>query len=274
MRDVGFDASDVAMKSTGPISRQGIGRLVALVCIFFAVSARAHEPSKSYLSLTLDSSQFTGRLDVPLRDLEIVLPLGADQTGFIDRPQLDAHYHDLTDYALSHLKIVLDGHVLPPKFTSAMPVLEEFSDGQYLQLDFTLEHFPAPRTVEISYQLFFETNSLHRGLLRLEADGKTQVAAFSPRHSSQSFQVGAPSFSRQFFVFLREGVWHIWTGYDHILFLLALLLPSVLQRKGGQWREVGALRPAFYNVLKIVSAFTVAHSLTLTLATMGVVRLP
>jgi hypothetical protein len=262
------------MKCTGSICRQGIGRLVALVCVFFAVSARAHEPSKSYLSLSLDSRQFTGRLDVPLRDLESVVPLGADEKGSIDREQLDVHYRDFTAYALSHLKIVLDGRVLPPQLTSATPVLEEFSDGQYLHLNFVLEHFPAPRTLEISYRLFFETNSLHRGLLRLEADGKTQVAAFSPRHSSQSFQIGEPSFSRQFFVFLREGVWHIWTGYDHILFLLALLLPSVLRREGGQWREVGSLRSAFYNVLKIVSAFTVAHSLTLTLATLGVVRLP
>lgn len=62
--------------------------------------------------------------------------------------------------------------------------------------------------------------------------------------------------------------------YDHILFLLALLLPSVLRRESGHWREVGALRPAFYNVVKIVSAFTVAHSLTLTLSVMGIVRLP
>jgi hypothetical protein len=262
------------MKSTGPICWRGIATFVALVCFFFAVSARAHEPSKSYLSLTLDSSQFIGRLDIPLRDLQTVVPLGVGLKGTIDRGQLDVRYHDVTAYALSHLKIVLDGRGLSPQFTSATPVLEEFSDGQYLQLDFVLEHVPSPRTVEITYQLFFDTNSLHRGLLRLEANGKTQIAAFSPSHSSQSFQFGPPSYSRQFLIFLREGVWHIWTGYDHILFLLALLLPSVLQREAGQWREVASLRPAFFNVLKIVSAFTIAHSLTLTLAALGVVRLP
>jgi hypothetical protein len=251
-----------------------MSRLLTLAFLFFAVFARAHEPSKSYLSLTLDSGQFVGRFDMPLRDLQNVVPLGADKTGSIDQAQLDVHCQEVTAYTLSHLKIILDGHELRPQFTSAAPVLEELSGGPYLQYNFVLEHFPAPQSLEISYQLFFETNSLHRGLLRLEANGKTQIAAFSPRHWSQSFQLVAPSYARQFLVFVREGVWHIWTGYDHILFLLALLLPSVLKREAGHWREVRALRPAFYNVVKIVSAFTVAHSLTLTLAVLGIVRLP
>jgi hypothetical protein len=246
----------------------------ALSCLFIAVSARAHEPSKSYLDLKLDSSRLTGRLDIPLRDLRSVVPLGGDRNGLIAGDQIDAHCHDVTDYVLSHLQIAPDGRTLSPQFTNPAPVLEEFSDGQYLQLNFVLEHITTPRSLEISYRLFFETNSLHRGLLRLEAGGKTQIAAFSPRHSSENFQFGPPSNGRQFLVFLREGVWHIWTGYDHILFLLALLLPSVLQRESGQWRGVSALRPAFCNVLKIVSAFTVAHSLTLSLAALGVVRLP
>lgn len=262
------------MKSTGPIYCQGMGRFVALICLFFALFARAHEPSKSYLSLTLDSSRFAGRLDLPLRDLQSVVPLSVDENGTIARDQLVVHYHDATAYALSHLQITVGGRVLSPQFASAPPALEEFSDGQYLRLNFVLEHLPPPRTVEVTYRLFFETNALHRGLLRLEAGGKTQMAAFSPRHSSQDFQFGAPSYGPQFLVFLREGVWHIWTGYDHILFLLALLLPSVLRREAGQWREVAALRPAFYNVLKIVSAFTIAHSLTLSLAALGIIRLP
>jgi hypothetical protein len=272
IQDVGW--KNTAMKSTDQISRQRIGRFVALVCVFFAVFARAHELSESYFSLTLDSDRFTGRLDIALRDMQSVVPLVADEKGVRAGEQLALHDHDLTAYVLSHLQIRLDGRVLLPKFEKNTPVLEELSGRRYLQLNFILEHFPPPRTLEIAYRLFFETNSLHRGLLRLEAEGKTQMAAFSPRHSSQQFQFGPTPYGRQFLVFLREGVWHIWTGYDHILFLLALLLPAVLRREAGHWREVSALRPAFYNVVKIVSAFTIAHSLTLSLATFGLVRLP
>ena len=78
---------------------------------------------------------------------------------------------------------------------------------------------------------------------------------------------------------MREGVWHIWIGFDHILFLLALLLPAVLvwreRDRGWQgWQPVPRLRPAAVEVAKVVTAFTLAHSITLSLATLGWVSLP
>jgi hypothetical protein len=72
-------------------------------------------------------------------------------------------------------------------------------------------------------------------------------------------------------------VWHIWVGFDHILFLLSLLLPAVLLWRPAplrQWAPQPQFRAAFTDVLKIVSAFTVAHSITLSLATLGLVALP
>jgi HupE / UreJ protein len=250
------------------------GFAFVLFTAFSTVSAWAHEPSKSYLSLTIESNRLTGQWDIPLRDLQAVVPLGLDKDGFVSWEKLNAGYTNIMAYAFAHLKIALDGQPVTPRLTSAEPVVEEFSDGTYVQLAFTSDNFPSPESIQLDYRLFFETNSLHRGLLRLDADGKVQSAVFSPEHPSQQFQLSAPGRSREFFAFLREGIWHIWTGYDHILFLLALLLPSVLQREAGEWRGVGALRPAFVNVLKIVTAFTVAHSLTLTLATLGIVRIP
>ena len=74
--------------------------------------------------------------------------------------------------------------------------------------------------------------------------------------------------------YFKDGVWHIWIGFDHILFLLALLLPAVLYRTRQRWQAVASFRPALIDVLKIVTAFTLAHSITLTLATLGVVTLP
>ena len=248
--------------------------LVAWASLFVGATAQAHEPSKSYLSLTLDSSEFTGKWDIPLRYLQSVVPFGLDKNGAVSTAQLQTHFHDLTNYAFSRLQIELDGGPVVPRQVSPKPAVEELSDGAYLQINFVLEHFPPPRIVTVNYQLFFETNSLHRGLLRLQAGDKVQIAAFSPDRPRQQFELAAPASSRQFINFLREGIWHIWTGYDHILFLLALLLPSVLQREGGRWRGVSAFRPALFNVLKIVTAFTLAHSLTLSLATLGINVLP
>jgi hypothetical protein len=83
-----------------------------------------------------------------------------------------------------------------------------------------------------------------------------------------------PSAGRAFAEYLKTGVWHIWSGIDHLLFLVSLLLPAVLRRRGGQWEAAPLARPAFFNILKVVTAFTLAHSVTLSLAALDVVRLP
>lgn len=252
---------------------------MALVLLLFAATASAHDPSKSYLSLALDTNQLTGQWDIPLRDLQTVVPLQLDSDGIVTWEKLHARYPAIAAYALARLKISINGSPASVRVIGSDPAVEEFSDGSYLGLPLTVElpgakPIASASTLALDYQLFFDINSLHRGLLRLEANGNTQSAVFTPDHRAQEFQLAAPSPVRQFLVFVREGVWHIWTGYDHILFLLALLLPSVLHREAGRWREVPALRPAFVNIFKIVTAFTVAHSLTLTLATLGVVKIP
>lgn len=247
-------------------------------CLFavfaFVCEARAHNPSKSYLSLTCDTNGISGQWDIPLADLQSVVPLDLDHDGIITWEELRGGYGAVTAYGLARLTMTADGQTAALRITDAEPAIEDFADGAYVRLSFAVENVPRPKSLTVDYRLFFDINSLHRGMLRLECDGRTQTAIFTPDHATQRFELGAANPGRQFLVFLREGVWHIWTGYDHILFLLALLLPSVLRREAGRWRGVDGLRPAFVNIFKIVTAFTVAHSLTLSLATLQIVRLP
>ena len=239
-----------------------------------ALTASAHEPTKSYLSLGLGTNQLIGQWDIPLHELQAVIPLDSDNDGFVTWDELNARYKEVTAYAAAHLKIDADARPGTVRFTDTEPAVEDFTDGTYVQLPFVIDGIGAPRMLELDYRLFFEVNSQHRGLLRLEFQDKTQSAIFSPDQTTQRFEVGQPYPGKQFLLFLKEGIWHIWTGYDHILFLLALLLPAVLQCEAGNWRGVAAFRPACFNVLKIVTAFTVAHSLTLSLAALNIVKLP
>jgi hypothetical protein len=78
----------------------------------------------------------------------------------------------------------------------------------------------------------------------------------------------------QALAYLLQGVHHIWEGIDHLLFLLSLLLPAVLVWRNGGWAPVVTFRAAAADAAWIVTAFTVAHSITLTLAVVGVVSLP
>ncbi len=119
--------------------------------------------------------------------------------------------------------------------------------------------------------------SFHRQRLVLplfEQLDQTRTAVLGPQAPTQSFELKAVSRWAQFIDYAREGVWHIWIGFDHILFLLSLLLPAVLLWRAPGWLAVETFRAAFVDVFKIVTAFTLAHSITLSLATLGLVSLP
>jgi hypothetical protein len=88
------------------------------------------------------------------------------------------------------------------------------------------------------------------------------------------FELDHPSPWSAFIEYLRAGIWHIWSGIDHLLFLLSLLLPAVLVRRQSRWEAVPIAAPAFANIVKVVTAFTLAHSMTLSLAAFDVIRLP
>ncbi len=236
--------------------------------------ARAHEPSKSYLNLNLGSNQFTGQWDLPISELKGVIALDADHDGVITWEELRDRYPQILTYARAHLQLSWEGKPAVLQFTTNEPTVEDFTDGAYLEVPFVVPCPTAPPRIEVDYQLFFATNALHRGMLRLEASGQVQSSVFSPEEHVQQFSLGASSRAVQFRRFLREGIGHIWTGYDHILFLLALLLPAVLSREGTKWVGATGFRPALLRVVKIVTAFTAAHSITLSLATLEIVKLP
>jgi HupE / UreJ protein len=111
-------------------------------------------------------------------------------------------------------------------------------------------------------------------LLRLEEEGRTHTAVFRPDRDSWQLQGQSVALGRQFLEYSGAGVWHIWTGFDHILFLGALLLPAVLEQRNGRWQAVATFRAAFREGLGIVTAFTIAHSVTLSLAVLGYINLP
>jgi hypothetical protein len=248
-----------------------IGWVVALL-FCSAVSVRAHQGSSSYLSIAVEGTTATGQWDISLIDLEQVVGLDANNDNDITWGEVKARQTDIESYARARLHLKFDGRERPWRVAELL--IDNFSDGTYAVLRFAVEKADRPKSLEVDYRAFFDIDALHRGLFRLEYGGKMQTAVFSPDRPVQQFELAAGSRWRQFVNFNREGVGHIWTGFDHILFLLALLLPSVLKRETRGWHVVDRFRPALINVLKIVTAFTLAHSITLSLATVGLVRLP
>jgi hypothetical protein len=124
--------------------------------------------------------------------------------------------------------------------------------------------------------LLFDVDPSHRGLVQWIAPGgvAAQALVFGTDSAEQKLALQPPNAWQTLRQYIVDGIWHIWIGFDHILFLLSLLLPSVLVRWKGAWEPVNSQRRAAVEVLKVVTAFTLAHSITLSLAALGVVTLP
>ncbi len=248
-------------------------RRVLLLAIFLAsLPAAAHKPSDSYLTLRVEHARVDVQWDIALRDLEHALGIDANDDGAITWEELQARHGAIAAYALARLTLSADG--APCLAGAVEQLVDQHSDGAYAVLRFAAVCPKDARTLDARYALFFELDPLHRGLVRFEDRGASRSLIFSPGAPAQRLASGERAWLRDAPGFVREGVWHIWTGFDHVLFLLSLLLPAVLVRKGRSWAPVPDLRRALCKTFVIVTAFTLAHSLTLSLAALELIALP
>jgi len=246
--------------------------LIALCLALAASGALAHKPSDSYLAISVEGTEVSGQWDIALRDLDFAIGIDDNGDGDITWGEVKGHHADIAAYSLARLKLRSGGADCPVHATAFLA--DNHSDGAYSVMRFEGACQTEAQAIEISYSLFADIDPQHKGLLRLEHGGGTRTGIFSPERATQSFELEKISALAQFFDYAREGVWHIWIGFDHILFLLSLLLPAVLAFAGGRWQAIERFPLAFWDVFKIVTSFTVAHSITLSLAALGVISLP
>ncbi len=246
--------------------------ILAIAMLLLSVPAWAHKPSDSLLSLTIQHDRIEGRWDIALRDLDDAIGLDADGDGAITWGEVRSAHDNITAYALSRLTIA-SGEI-PCSAQAPRHVIDHHTDGAYAVLLFTMTCPTAIETLQANYRLLFDLDAQHKGLLRLTYGQEVTTAIFSQESPIHQFTLGDISMWRQAQQYMHEGVWHIWLGYDHVLFLLALLLPAVLRRAGCRWEPTPDFSSAFWEVLAIVTAFTIAHSITLGLATLGLIALP
>ena len=241
----------------------------------WAGAALAHKPSDSYLTLTPEGARIGVRWDIALRDLDVALDLDADRDGRLTWGEVRTRHGDIAAFALPALTLTAGGAECAPQ-PPVSHALERHSDGTYAVLRYAVAcPSPADR-VGVAYRLFAGLDPTHRGILRTQhADGAPRTLVLAPDGAVAELQMDADGAAMAGFgSFVQSGVHHILIGWDHLAFLLALLLPSVLRRGRGGWVASDSLRTSLADVLKIVTAFTLAHSVTLALAALQVVTLP
>ncbi|HEY6878760.1 MAG TPA: HupE/UreJ family protein [Polyangiales bacterium] len=207
--------------------------------------AYAHKPSDSYLTLEVRGDEVSGYWDVALRDLDRALAIDDGDGALTGRELLAA---DL-GAALEKLTLRRGGELCRPRFEQ--PAQVAHSDGNYARVPFSAHC--AGGALTLKYDFFFELEPQHRAIVH---SGESTYV-LSTGHRTETLDAHR--------TLLADGVLHILSGLDHVLFLLALLLPSVLRRE--------RFAPLARDVLRVISAFTLAHSLTLALAALDVVRM-
>ncbi len=239
-------------------------RLVLAFALSLALApqARAHSASDAFLRLQVDGEELAGEWDVALRDLDLALGLDADGDGALTWGELRAREAEIAVHLLSRLALAADTGACQSTATALL--VDEHAGAAYAVQRFRARCTGSPGALRIRYDWLFELDAAHRGIARVTTPAGETPLVFSPEAREQEVALrGAPR-GRRALEFAREGVHHILDGTDHLLFLLTLLLPAALAPP----------RRGVRSVLAIVSAFTLAHSVTLSLAALGLVALP
>lgn len=220
-----------------------------LTLLLLALPAWAHGARTGFSEVMVDGKDVTYVLEVPsyylLTDLD---PMGPPA----EYEEMRARLGDIAR------RVQETVHVTNGEATPSMTV-EVMGDEKPQGLVTVVAHYTFDAPVEdlrIRYELFDPKEANFQNLLKVHYLDQTFEMALTPKRSS--FRQLAGGYWAQIASFVALGIEHIFTGYDHIAFIIGLLI------LGGTFR----------NLLKVVTAFTVAHSITLIAAALGAVTLP
>lgn len=247
--------------------------LIILTMTLASGETLAHKASDSFLYL--DDGPAELRLDVALRDLALLTPIDADGDQRITGRELRQARPGITEAVESALtfsnasgRCVLNGQKWG---------VSEHSDGLYSAARYGIQCPDGEPPETLDYNLLFEQDTLHRGLVSLGGGEQPTLAVMAP--DSRLLNLAAARSAGHlavFTTFIYEGIIHLLIGLDHILFLLVLVIPASLATRKSSISadQAGNFRARLLDLVKIVTAFTLAHSITLALAALDIVSLP
>ena len=224
-------------------ARKWLMALFALAVGLTPLTALAHKESDAYLTLRTDAANnhvMHGQWDIALRDLDFAIGIDANHDGAITWGEVQARRQAIEDYALARLQVKGDGLTCAMQSTGQM--IDQHTDGAYAVILFdAVCDKNIPSKVTVVYELMYDLDPYHRGIVTIHSGDRIAGAVLGPSNPIASLNLREPDRWGEFKSFVTDGIWHIWTGIDHILFLLSLLLPAVLirrrmQSRGDGWR--------------------------------------
>lgn len=257
---------DVAMDLIEPaaVAPKYIVSLFLLVFLFFSSPVSAHRSYESYLTLSFDQ-QPELIWEIESNNLELLFNLDDNGNEIISWKELLNHQQEVLEYALNEISVRFDNQSL---FLEVGTVeAKRRGDQTYLVVHFRLPDHFHPEKMGLSYNLFFNMDNQQRLLLSIHSVRGKDIYLLSPEENSIQVDITVNNLWLQVRQFVKEGVYHLFGGYDHVAFLLMLLLAHMSRIDDRNTMLISRL-------VKVVTAFSVAHTLTLFLAATDTVVLP
>ena len=276
-RDRGGDRAARRPGARGPWTV--VALLLGLLTALGADAARAHRLGDSYLYLQVYEDSVSGRFEIALTDLNPALGLSGTD-GEITPENLDRRIGFLRRYYLERVTISDARGPLSIDFRTDEPPR---TVAGFVQLPFDLGGLDAvPESLVFEYSVLFDEEPDHRGFVLVEHNWATGTFAnenrislvFSPTSRRQELDLTSSGRLRGFVALAGLGAEHMLLGVDHLMFLLALLLPVALGREGRKWLPHERFAPTLRNAATIFTALAAAHIAALGLAALDLVRLP
>ncbi|BCU76414.1 HupE/UreJ family protein [Luteolibacter sp. LG18] len=235
-------------------SRPSFAKRIALAALLLLGRVAAHDEPTSFIDLKLSATGIEASVTASNTDLAHYLP--SVEPGMLLQPKtIEEQRKALSDLVTSRIELAADGLILAGTLTDISPVPEK----RDLRLTFHYPWATSPAGVHVQCQLFpYDTR--HKTFLNIYlGDTLLRQEIFEGERTSFDFDASShQSIGSVVKQFVYEGVHHIFIGPDHILFVVGLLL----------------LGGSLGHLMKIVTCFTVAHSITLGLATFHILSPP
>lgn len=255
-------------------------RLIPAILLLATVRpAWGHPMPNSSVVLRVHRGGIDAELTLPVTELAAgwEKPLPSDAVATVRQ-----YGEELKDYVRAHVRpIAPDGQPWTVTVRELTPVVEQQPD---VRVDLTMTPPPgAPADrLTFGYDVIFHHLITHTALVTLASDWRNGVTGEAPvllgtlRDTSAAIVIdrSGGSWLQGFAAMVRLGARHIAEGTDHLLFLLALILPAPLLAASGRWGGYAGGRTALRRIVKVVTAFTLGHSITLLIGALGWARLP
>lgn len=239
---------------------------------FIPMPATAHTQSYGFLHVYVEKNHVSGQLELAVRDLDIAYGLDANGDGKVTWGELRLREAEIAGFALQKISI---GPADEPCDLDAKDIAIDSRGGEnYAIIPFMGTCEALGSQVRVGYDLMFSVDAQHRGLVDITRGEIGRSTVMTPEARVAVLDLDSNNLLDVSRSFISHGAHHIWTGYDHMLFLTTLLLSAVVWRSANKWRPVESFTGTVWATAKVVTAFTLAHSITLSAAALGIVQLP